>query len=241
VGIIEATQQQNTLHASRSSEEIKPIQARAYIKKQQILLIHQNIEQRTQISTLLKTRLHYEVKEFVSGHEALGAVQQGASPEAIVLDVSSVKDADQAIVELVALQMHIPVIVLVNYGDYQQAAESVMIGAYDFITKPFAEERLGITLRNAIALCNAKKEAESALKLANNRQSEQLYNAQHYTVDTLFSLVSSQGEIKRIQEIEKTVICFAVKFYNGRMSEVARKLGIGRSTLYRKLDAIGKI
>ena len=35
------------------------------------------------------------------------------------------------------------------------------------------------------------------------------------------------------------MIRFAIAHYRGQMSEVARRLRIGRSTLYRKLDEIG--
>jgi DNA-binding NtrC family response regulator len=35
------------------------------------------------------------------------------------------------------------------------------------------------------------------------------------------------------------VIRFALAHYRGQMSEVARRLRIGRSTLYRKLDSLG--
>ncbi|MFK7902214.1 MAG: sigma-54-dependent transcriptional regulator [Nitratireductor sp.] len=49
------------------------------------------------------------------------------------------------------------------------------------------------------------------------------------------NLLSSEGQVRSIEAIEADVIKFAIEIYNGRMSEVARKLGIGRSTLYRKL------
>ncbi len=35
------------------------------------------------------------------------------------------------------------------------------------------------------------------------------------------------------------MIKFAIEHYNGQMSEEARRLGIGRSTLYRKLKEYG--
>lgn len=47
--------------------------------------------------------------------------------------------------------------------------------------------------------------------------------------------VSVDGEVRPIAEIEEELIRFALSFYHGQMSEVARRLGIGRSTLYRKL------
>lgn len=47
--------------------------------------------------------------------------------------------------------------------------------------------------------------------------------------------ISPEGEVRTIAEIEEELIRFALSFYRGHMSEVARRLGIGRSTLYRKL------
>lgn len=43
------------------------------------------------------------------------------------------------------------------------------------------------------------------------------------------------GHVRSLAEIEEEHIRLALKHYRGRMSEVARRLGIGRSTLYRKL------
>src|SRR5579872_2143858 len=51
-------------------------------------------------------------------------------------------------------------------------------------------------------------------------------------------LLTVEGEVRPIEEIEAEVIRFAIAHYRGQMSEVARRLGIGRSTLYRKLEAI---
>jgi DNA-binding NtrC family response regulator len=52
-------------------------------------------------------------------------------------------------------------------------------------------------------------------------------------------LVNDVGDIRPLGDIEAEVIRFAVSHYRGQMSEVARKLQIGRSTLYRKLDSLG--
>ncbi len=43
------------------------------------------------------------------------------------------------------------------------------------------------------------------------------------------------GEMRSLSDIETDVIKLALDHYGGRMSLVARRLGIGRSTLYRKL------
>jgi DNA-binding NtrC family response regulator len=52
-------------------------------------------------------------------------------------------------------------------------------------------------------------------------------------------LLGPAGEVRPLAEIEADVIRFAIAHYRGQMSEVARKLQIGRSTLYRKLDDLG--
>jgi DNA-binding NtrC family response regulator len=53
------------------------------------------------------------------------------------------------------------------------------------------------------------------------------------------TLYESDGNIRALAEIEADVIRLAIGHYRGRMTEVARKLGIGRSTLYRKLAELG--
>ncbi len=52
-------------------------------------------------------------------------------------------------------------------------------------------------------------------------------------------LVGENGQVRPVDELEAEIIRFAIEIYNGRMSEVARRLGIGRSTLYRKLKDYG--
>ena len=47
------------------------------------------------------------------------------------------------------------------------------------------------------------------------------------------------GDVRRLEEIEADMIRLALQRYRGHMSEVARKLGIGRSTLYRKVRELG--
>ena len=47
------------------------------------------------------------------------------------------------------------------------------------------------------------------------------------------------GEMRPLDDIEAEAIRFAITHYRGQMSEVARRLRIGRSTLYRKLDSLG--
>ena len=51
--------------------------------------------------------------------------------------------------------------------------------------------------------------------------------------------VTTGGHIRTLEEVEADMIRLALHRYRGQMSEVARKLGIGRSTLYRKMRDLG--
>ena len=61
------------------------------------------------------------------------------------------------------------------------------------------------------------------------------------SADAALNLLDTKGEVRPLDQIETEVIRFAVSHYHGQMSEVARRLRIGRSTLYRKLDDMGSL
>lgn len=52
-------------------------------------------------------------------------------------------------------------------------------------------------------------------------------------------LTDSHNDVRPLEDIEREAIRFAIAHYRGQMSEVARRLKIGRSTLYRKLEGLG--
>jgi DNA-binding NtrC family response regulator len=52
-------------------------------------------------------------------------------------------------------------------------------------------------------------------------------------------LTDPRGDVRPLEDIERDTIRFAISHYRGQMSEVARRLKIGRSTLYRKLEGLG--
>ena len=57
--------------------------------------------------------------------------------------------------------------------------------------------------------------------------------------DEGLGLLTFEGEVISLEEAESRVIEFAMDRYDGKMSEIARRLGIGRSTLYRKMRHYG--
>ncbi|MEO0450302.1 MAG: sigma-54 dependent transcriptional regulator [Pseudomonadota bacterium] len=69
---------------------------------------------------------------------------------------------------------------------------------------------------------------------ANDRLPEPANNG----FDTPVSVVED-GEVRSLSDVERDLIAYAIEHYAGHMSEVSRRLGIGRSTLYRKVREYG--
>jgi DNA-binding NtrC family response regulator len=61
------------------------------------------------------------------------------------------------------------------------------------------------------------------------------------SIQGALTMLDTCGDVRPLEEIEAEAIRFAIAHYRGQMSEVARRLRIGRSTLYRKLEQIGLV
>jgi DNA-binding NtrC family response regulator len=55
----------------------------------------------------------------------------------------------------------------------------------------------------------------------------------------ILKALDERGNVRTLADVEVEMIRLAIDHYRGQMSEVARRLGIGRSTLYRKLKEYG--
>jgi DNA-binding NtrC family response regulator len=64
---------------------------------------------------------------------------------------------------------------------------------------------------------------------------EALVDAAQNSQNEVVSVLDRDGHLRTLEQIERDLIEFAIENYSGHMSEVARRLGIGRSTLYRKV------
>jgi DNA-binding NtrC family response regulator len=199
------------------------------------MVLDDNAKERFLLHSLLKRKMGFQVMEadFSSYKKLLNG--NLPTPDALVVDMSSLEDPYNIIAQCKSCLPETPVIALVKFGEYQQAVHALQVGAYDYVTKPVAEERLLLSLRNAIEVCELRRAMKQVSIVAPPPFS--------HTVGTIIpeatiSLINSNGEARTIGELEQEAIRFAIRFYDGRMTEAARKLGIGRSTLYRKLGTL---
>jgi len=69
----------------------------------------------------------------------------------------------------------VPIVIITAYGSVDSAEEAVKKGAFDYITKPFRQEQLLISLKRALEWFALKKEyLELREKLIKNQETEKL-------------------------------------------------------------------
>ena len=67
-----------------------------------------------------------------------------------------------------------------------------------------------------------------------------IFDPQPYrSADAPVRILDERGHLRTLEDIERDLIQLAIEIYSGHMTEVARRLGIGRSTLYRKVREQG--
>jgi len=76
-------------------------------------------------------------------------------------------------------------------------------------------------------------------QIASHAHPRSLPDAANANQEAGVTLYMSDGHMRPLDDIEADIIRLAIGHYRGRMTEVARRLGIGRSTLYRKLAELG--
>ncbi|MEZ0495687.1 sigma-54-dependent transcriptional regulator [Sphingomonas sp. IW22] len=112
-----------------------------------------------------------------------------------------------------------------------------LLGSYDW---PGNVRQLHNALFRAAVLCDGDALTRSDFPQIANMAANGVQPASNGSVAPCgVTLFRSDGNLRPLEEIEADVIRLAIGHYRGRMTEVARRLGIGRSTLYRKLGELG--
>jgi two-component system nitrogen regulation response regulator NtrX len=130
------------------------------------------IDDEAAIRDSLRMTLEYEGYEFVgaaTGQEGLALVER-ETPDLVLLDVKMPgMDGLEVLDRLRVLSETIPVVVISGHGTISTAVEATKKGAFDFIEKPFASERVLVSLRNALDQRRLRDENRSLKKDAEVR------------------------------------------------------------------------
>ena len=111
----------------------------------------------------------YDVLEASSGPEGV-AIAEKESPDLIFLDVKMPgMDGLEALQRIKAANDAIPVVIISGHGTVTTAVEATKAGAFDFIEKPLASERVLVTIRNALDQTRLVDENRTLRRAAESR------------------------------------------------------------------------
>src|SRR5215831_12278837 len=125
------------------------------------------IDDEAPIRDSLRMTLEYEGYEFIgaaTGQEGLALAEREA-PDLVLLDVKMPgMDGIEVLERLRNMNEALPVVVVSGHGTISTAVEATKKGAFDFIEKPFASERVLVSLRNALDSRQLRDENRSLKK-----------------------------------------------------------------------------
>lgn len=158
------------------------------------------IDDESAIRDSLKMTLEYEGYEFLgaaTGQEGLALVEREA-PDLVLLDVKMPgMDGLEVLERLRSMNDALPVVVVSGHGTISTAVEATKKGAFDFIEKPFASERILVILRNALAQRQLHDE---------NRTLKKAVEVRHQMIGDSASLKSVMAAVGRAAPTNATVL-----------------------------------
>jgi len=225
-----------------------------------LLLVEDDPQEARRLEGAL-SHLGYRVTLAADGDAALAQLHAQAFDVMLLDLVLPGLDGRGVLSAMAARGLAVPAVVQVTPAGLDAAADALRSGARDFVVKPAGALRLQVALANAVALARAARPAEPrmpapvlggnvvALHPATRVRGAMPDEAAHAAGQAVAELppqaeppaiarLEASGHARRLEQIEAEAIRFACHLYGGRMAEVARRLGIGRSTLYRKLAAL---
>ncbi len=102
------------------------------------------------LKRVIKREMDVDVATACCGVDALKIVRDGGISLVLADLKMPAMDGIELMQEIKRIDAALPVIMMTAYGSIENAVEALKLGAYDYITKPFDEERLLHTIRRAL-------------------------------------------------------------------------------------------
>jgi len=129
-------------------------------KKYSILVVDDDKNICKMIEINLRKAKEYTVRTALNGEACLKAIREEI-PDLVLLDIQMPGiDGIETLKRIRDEDPRIPVIMMSAHGTIERAVQSMKLGAYDFITKPFPSDRLLVTVKNALMTSSLKKEVD---------------------------------------------------------------------------------
>jgi len=185
----------------------------------EILIIDDNADIRNIINDLI-TDAGYQTRIAANYNQALNEIDKKL-PDVAIIDVKLDKGDNDGLALLSHIKnknKNIPVIIITGHANVEMAIKALKAGAFEFIEKPFNQERLLNFVNRAVENINLKKK---------NKEFE----------DKLFYSYDLIGDSANIQNIKEQIIKIAISesriFING-------PIGSGKELIARKIHKESK-
>lgn len=185
-----------------------------------------------------------EVVGFGAAEAALVAVTSQA-PEAVVLDIILPgQHGLDALRGILTTRPETSVVIASGIADPEIVAEAMRCGAANFLVKPVADADLVSAVRHAVDWTRLKRRInEIENRLENHGPPPLKASGPRPPLAEVRSFSPAPERrattILDLQTLERRAIEKALRRTAGNVSEAARRLGIGRTTLYRKMVSYG--
>jgi two-component system, NtrC family, nitrogen regulation response regulator NtrX len=164
--------------------------------KARILVVDDEAEIRRSLRMILEYE-GYDVQEASSGPEGIALIER-EPPDLAFLDIKMPgMDGLETLEKIRQANESLPVVIVSGHGTVSTAVEATKLGAFDFIEKPLASERVLVTIRNALDRTRLQDE---------NRSLKRAVEARHQMVGESVSLRQIWDAIKRAAPTNATVL-----------------------------------
>ena len=128
----------------------------------EILIVDDNSDIRELISNILRDK-GFKIREAANFDQAINEINKKI-PDVAIIDVKLDKGDNDGIELLVKIKKDdndVPVIMISGHANVQMAVDSLKLGAFEFIQKPFSSERLLNFVNRAVENVDLKKEKKA--------------------------------------------------------------------------------
>ena len=177
-----------------------------------ILIVDDEKDMRWLLSNFLKEN-GYAINEAKDCRDALDFFKKNSPPDLILLDlrIPGEMDGIDLLREIKTTMPEIQVIILTAHGNIGSAVDAIKLGAYDYLTKPFENERLRLTIKRAL---ENQKLTQEVLQLKTGLKKE----------FDLESIMGTSPEIKkvfeRVNEVARTNFTVLMEGESGTGKEI---------------------
>ena len=126
-----------------------------------ILIADDDAAMRTYLARFLSSS-GYQTECVDSGESAISRLRQSPAPDLVLLDMLMPgTDGIDVLTHMKKVNPGIPVVVLSGVGHVRTVVEAIKLGASDYLSKPFEDEELELTIRNILERLRLRDEVQS--------------------------------------------------------------------------------